>query len=177
IIEVVIQKDRWKQAELEGRSRSKALDDLPGAEIFLVGIGTHQVEVELVGVDFGEEVAAAGEVFQIEELIFFEAMYGFHVALVGVGGGWDAHVLAVAESFGEITFEFATIVGLPDQIAQRNTIAFQVLLNARGEDRTGGSPAILREGPEQQTAANFPGGVLNQRQVQKIGRASCRERV
>src|SRR5690242_21373394 len=96
-------------------------------------------------------------------------MYGFHVALVGVGGGWDAHVLAVAESFGEITFEFATIVGLPDQIAQRNTIAFQVLLNARGEDRTGGSRAILREGPEQKTARNFPGGEWNDGKWQRLG--------
>jgi hypothetical protein len=33
-----------------------------------VGVGPREVEVELVGVHFGEEVAAAREVFQIEEL-------------------------------------------------------------------------------------------------------------
>jgi hypothetical protein len=43
-------------------------------------------------VDFGEEVTAAGEVFEVEELVFFEAMDGLDVALVGVGGGWDTHM-------------------------------------------------------------------------------------
>ena len=49
---------------------------------------------------FGQELAAAAEVFQIKELVFFETMHGFDIALVSVGGRRDAHMLAVAESFG-----------------------------------------------------------------------------
>lgn len=52
-----------------------------------------QVEVELIGVHLGKELAAARELFQIEELIFFETMEGFHVARVGVRG-WREAVLA-----------------------------------------------------------------------------------
>ena len=89
---------------MEWRSGSEALDGLAGALIFFVGVGADEVEVELIGVGLGEKVAAAGEVFQIEELIFFEAMDGLHVALVGVSGRRDAHVLAVAEGFREVAF-------------------------------------------------------------------------
>ncbi|MGH9690967.1 MAG: hypothetical protein ACRD4C_07815, partial [Candidatus Acidiferrales bacterium] len=67
----------------------------------------------------------------------FEAMNGFHIALVGVSGRWNAHVLALAESFGEIAFKLATVVGLPDQIAQRDAVAIQMLLDAGGEDGAG----------------------------------------
>jgi len=44
----------------------------------------------------GEEFAAAGEGFQIEELIFDQAMHGFHIALEGVRSGRNAQVLAIA---------------------------------------------------------------------------------
>jgi hypothetical protein len=40
--------------------------------------------------DLGEKVSTAHKVFQIEELVFFEAMNGFRIALVGVRGGRDA---------------------------------------------------------------------------------------
>ena len=99
---------------MEWRSGSEALDGLAGALIFFVGVGADEVEVELIGVGLGEKVAAAGEVFQIEELVFFEAMHGFDIALVGVRGGRDAGMLAVAESLGEIPLELAAVVGLPD---------------------------------------------------------------
>jgi len=46
-----------------------------------------EVEVELKGVSLGEEVAAAGERFQIEELVFDQAMDGFDLSLEGVSGG------------------------------------------------------------------------------------------
>ena len=81
-----------------------------------VRVGAHEVEVELVGVDLGEEVAAAGEGFQIKELVFFEAMHGFDVALVGVSSGRDVHVLAVDEGGRKVSFELAAIVGLPPQV-------------------------------------------------------------
>src|SRR6266849_82286 len=112
---VVIQQDRWKQAEFEWRAGSEPLDDLPGTLILFVRVGAHEIEVELIGVDFGQEIAAASELFQIEELVFFEAVHGFDVALVGVRRGRDAHVLAVAEGFGEVAFELAAVVGLPDE--------------------------------------------------------------
>lgn len=72
------------------------LDDLPRGEILLVGVGTDEVEVELVSESFSEEVAAAGEGFQIEKLIFDQAVDGFDIALESVSGGRDADVLAVA---------------------------------------------------------------------------------
>jgi hypothetical protein len=117
---------------------------------------------------FGEELAAAGEVFEVKELVFFETVHGFHIALVGVRGGRDAHVFAVAEGCREVALELGAIVGLPDQIAQRDALAIQMPLDARGEDRAGRRAARLREGPEQQPAADFAGGVLDNRQVQAL---------
>jgi hypothetical protein len=43
-----------------------------------------------------------------------------------------------------------------------------MLLNARGEDRTGSSAAFFGEGPEQQTAAYFAGGVLDRGQSELL---------
>jgi len=40
--------------------------------------------------------------------------------------GRDAHVLAVAEGFGEVAFELAAVVGLPDEVAQRDSVAMRV---------------------------------------------------
>src|SRR5258707_9256656 len=96
VVQVIIQEDRWKQAELERPTRLELLDDLPGAEVLLVRVGADQVEVELVGESLGEEIATAGERFQVKELIFDEAVNGFHIALEGVSGGRGADVLAVA---------------------------------------------------------------------------------
>ena len=96
VVQVIIQENRWKQAELEGPAGLELLDDLPGAEVLLVGVGTDKIEVELVGKGFGEEIAAARERFQVKELIFDEAVNGFHITLEGVGGGGNANLLAVA---------------------------------------------------------------------------------
>jgi hypothetical protein len=96
VVEVIIQEYRWKQAELERPAGLELFDDLPGAEVLLVGVGADEVEVELVGEGFGQEVAAALERFEVEELIFDEAMDGFDIALEGVSRGWNANVLAVA---------------------------------------------------------------------------------
>ena len=82
-------------------------------------------------------------------------MHGFHVALVGVGGRWDAHILAVAEGSGKIGLELAAIVGLPDQVAQRAALAIRMPLDTDGKDRAGRSAALLGEGPEWQAAANL----------------------
>jgi hypothetical protein len=68
----------------------------------------------------GEEVVTAGEVFDIEELVCFEAVEGLDVTLVGVSRRRDARVLAVAESRRKRAFELTAIVGLPDQIAERD---------------------------------------------------------
>jgi len=76
-------------------------------------------------VDFGEKITAAGEVFQIEKFVFFQPVHGFHVALVGVRGGRDAHMLAIAKHFGKVALELAAVVGLPDQIAQGNPATIQ----------------------------------------------------
>ena len=46
-----------------------------------MGVRTSQVKVKLIGLCFGQEFAAAGAGFQIEELIFDQAMHGFDIAL------------------------------------------------------------------------------------------------
>jgi hypothetical protein len=78
-------------------------------------------------VSLGQKVSAAGESFQIEELVFDQPLHGFHVALVGVRGGRDAQVLAAAQFRREAggfpvlvvtADEFRAVVGLPGQIAE-----------------------------------------------------------
>jgi len=169
VVEVVIQEYGRKQAEFEWRAGSEALDDLPGALVFFVGVGAHEIEVQLIGVHFGEEVAAAGEVFEVEELVLFQAVHGFDVALIGVRGRWYAHMLTIAEGFGKIPFEFAAVVRLPDHIAQRDAVAIEMLLDAGSENGASRSAALLSESPEQQTAADIAGGVLNHGQVESLG--------
>jgi hypothetical protein len=74
-------------------------------------------------------------------------MHGFDVALVGVGGGRDAQVLAVAEGFGEVTLEIAAVTGLPPQIAREVPATIQVPLDPRRENRARRDTAFLSEGP------------------------------
>src|SRR5713226_8598947 len=95
-------------------------------------------------------------------------MHSLDIALIGVRGGRDAHVLAVTEGFGEIALEFAAVVGLPDQVAQRDSVAIQMLLNTRSEDRAGCGAAFFGEGPQQQPATNIAGGVLNGGQAEML---------
>jgi hypothetical protein len=54
------------------------------------------------------------------------------------------------------------------RVAQRDAVAMQMLLDARGEHRTGRRAAYLCERPEQQTTTNFPCGVLHDRQLQAL---------
>jgi hypothetical protein len=54
---------------------------LPRAQILFVGVRPREIEIRLIGVDLGEEIAAASEIFQIKKFIFFEAMHRFHIAL------------------------------------------------------------------------------------------------
>ena len=88
VVQVIIQEDGREQAEFERPSGLEVLDDLLGAEIVFVRVGPGEVEVELIGEGFGEEIAAIGKGFQIEELIFDEAVDGFDMALESVRGGW-----------------------------------------------------------------------------------------
>ena len=120
-----------------------------------MGIGPRQIEVQLIGVHLGEEITATREIFQIEKFIFFEAMHRFHIALIGMRSRWDAHMLTIAECCGECALEFAAVVGLPNQIAQRDPVTIQMLLNARSENGTGRRAAFFGEGPKQQAAANI----------------------
>src|SRR3970040_685444 len=99
-IETIVEEDRGKQAEAEGEAGSELLDDLPWGETSLVRIGASQVEVELVEGSLGQELGAAGESFQVKELVFDEAVDGLDVTLVGVCGGRDANVWGAEEGDG-----------------------------------------------------------------------------
>jgi len=55
------------------------------------------------------------------------------------------------------------MVGLPNQVAERDAAPVQVLLNAGGEDGAGGSRTALGKGPEQQAAAHFAGRLFDAR--------------
>ena len=67
-------------------------------------------------------------------------------------------MLAVAESFWEVAFAFPAVVGLPEQIAERDAATLQKLLDARGEDRASSGAAFFGESPEPQPAAHFARG-------------------
>ena len=73
-----------KQAELERRGGSEPLDDLPRAQVVLMGVGPHEVEVELVKGSLGQEVGAAGEGFQVVELILDQAVDGLDPSADGL---------------------------------------------------------------------------------------------
>ena len=106
------------------------------------GVGAQQVELELVQGGFGEKLAAAPEPFQVEELILDEPVQGFHIALIGMSGGRDADMLAVAQGARKsrgttglvvAADELAPIIGLPDQVAEIDSGASQVALGLRPE--------------------------------------------
>src|SRR5713101_4252128 len=65
--------------------------------------------------------------------------------------------------------ELRAIVGLPDQVAQRDAATGEVLLNAGGEDGTGGRGTALGKGPEQQAAAHLAGGVFDGSEIEGPG--------
>jgi hypothetical protein len=46
------------------------------------------------------------------------------------------------------TDELAAVVGLPDQIAERDAVAIQVQLDAGSEDRAGCGAAFFSAGPK-----------------------------
>jgi hypothetical protein len=53
---------------------------------------------------------------------------------------------------------FAAVIGLPDQIAERDAVAIQVLPDARGEHGAGGGTGLtFGKGPEEQSAADCAG--------------------
>ena len=109
-----------------------------------MGIGTSQVEVELVERRFAEEVGTRVKGFQIVELVFDEAVDGLDVTLVGVGARRDALMLGseVSDGGGKVRTgavglkfadELPAIVGLPSHVLQVDAAAPQVDLNALGE--------------------------------------------
>jgi hypothetical protein len=63
VVQVIIQEDGREQAE-QGASGVEVARRSARARDF---VGADEVEVELIGVSFGEEVATAGERFQIEK--------------------------------------------------------------------------------------------------------------
>ena len=136
-VETIVEKGWGKQAESQGKAGSELLDDLPWGEASFVGVGTSQIEVELVEGNLGEEVGAVLESFQVEELVFDQAVDGFDVALEGVRGGRDALVLGAEVGDGarkvgagavglEFADEFAAVVGLPSHVTQGDAAARQV---------------------------------------------------
>jgi hypothetical protein len=65
--------------------------------------------------------------------------------------------------------ELGTVVGLPDEIAERDAATREMLLNAGGEDGAGGNGTTLGKGPEQQAAAHLASGVLDGGQIEGLG--------
>ena len=77
-------------------------------EVVVKEYGWEQV-VELVGMNLGKEVATAGKVLWVKELVFFEAMHSFHVALKGMSCRRNSNVLTFTDSLEEVTVELASI--------------------------------------------------------------------
>jgi len=171
-VETIIEEGRGKQADLEGQAGSELPDDLPWGEAAFVGIGPGQVEVELIERNLGHELGAAGESFQVEELVFDEAVDGFDVGLVGVGGGGDAFVLGAEEGDGggkvgaravglPFANELAAVVGLPGEVAQVHAAALKMGLDALGEELAGRGGTARGVSDELQATAHLAGGVLH----------------
>ena len=100
-----------------------------------MGIGPGEVEVELVESGLGQELGARSKRFQVVELVFDEAVNGFDIALIGMGGGRNALMLAVAESgreararpvFLQLADELAAVIGLPGEVTEFDAAAGQV---------------------------------------------------
>ncbi len=81
----------------------------------------------LIGLCFGEEFAATGEVSRSKNSSSTRRCTIFHIALIGVRRRPDAEMLAIAQRGREAGLmterivaadEFAAVVGLPSQIAQ-----------------------------------------------------------
>jgi hypothetical protein len=129
-----------------------------------MGLGAEQVEGQLVGVHLGQEVAAAREVFPDQRIRLLRGgarsphRSDRRARRVGYGRA------VVAERFGEVTPELIAMVGLPDEVAQRDAIAMQGV-NAGSKDGVGRDTALLGESPGQQAAADFVCGVLDDRQA------------
>jgi hypothetical protein len=172
--ETVIQAEGRKQADLKGEVGSELVDDLPWGEASLVGIGTSQVEIELVKGSLGHEFGTVVESFQSKELILDEARNGLDVALIGVSAGRDALVLRAEESDGvgevrtgavglQLADELAAVVGLPGHVPQVDAPAPEMLLHALGEEFAGLGGASGSVSEELEAAAHVAGGVLDRR--------------
>jgi hypothetical protein len=103
-VETIVEEDRGKQADIEGEVAIELVDDLPGSEASFVGVGTSQVEVELIERGLGEELRTTAKGFQVVELVFDQAVNGLDIALIGVSGGRDPLVLRaeVGDGLGEV---------------------------------------------------------------------------
>lgn len=55
------------------------LDDLPWGAVSFVGVGASAVEVELVAANFGEELGATAEGYQVVELSVDLSVHGIDV--------------------------------------------------------------------------------------------------
>ena len=139
-------------AEAEREARIEWVEDLPGAEVVFVRVGTGEVAGELVEGSLGQEVAGRGEGFDFEELVFEEAVDGFDIAWVGGREGRDALVWGAEETDGagealagavgrEFADQFAAVVGLPGQGAEVAAAAVQRSWNALGKPCGGLDPA------------------------------------
>ncbi len=58
-VETIVEKERGKQADVEGEVGMELLDGLPGAEASFVGMGADPIGVELIEGGIGEQVGAA----------------------------------------------------------------------------------------------------------------------
>ena len=142
-------------------------------------VGSDKIEVELVERSLGEEVGAAGEGFDFEELVFDEAMDGLDVALVGVSARGDALVLRAEEGDGageaiagavrlQCANKLAAVIGLPSQVGEVDAAALEMGLDALSNQFTGSFGAALGEGQENQAAADVACGVLDGRQAKAL---------
>jgi hypothetical protein len=118
-VETIIEEDGGKQADLEGEAGIELVDDLPWGETSFVGVRASQVEVELVERGLGKEVGTILESFQVEELVLDEAVDGFDVGLIGVGGRGDALMLRaeVSDGAGEVGARASPCSSLADELA------------------------------------------------------------
>ena len=123
---------------MQRRARSEALDDLSRALIFLLGVGANEIEVELVAVGFGEQVALLEKSSRSKNSSSSRRRRSRHRS-----GRCEPRArytpAGCREILGKVAFELAVVIGLPEA-SRSETVAVQVLLDA-GEDGAGRSAA------------------------------------
>lgn len=176
--ESIVEEEDGEGEEALRESGIAAVDDLPWRLALLVRVRACEVEPELVGEGFVEEVGEAAEGLDLVELVLDEAVSGLDVGLVGVGAGRDGVVSGAGVLDGP--GEGAVVLGVPGADELRAVVGLEaatVELDAAGGEVLGepfdpegrvSQGAFEGVGEELRAADDITGGVLHEGQTMPL---------